>query len=285
MSLGWLTESSLVPKEPKPIERVGTASLLRLQAAVYERERRGPAAKRCRREDERNEGVEARDAGDQAALAKKGPAGVAAALAEKARRYEGLVSGRAAGGADALVDFSRRRALEAELSGDASAAQAVEVADAAAAAATEDTADTARRAASVTIAPPACLHPGVATPSSRAALAPPSMATQAVACQFPPLPPGLASPGPAPSARAPAALSAPVSCGRSAGQGSVAAGAQGAVRQAFERRLLTHDEALDRIRASEATALSRDTVGQDRRARDAVRDRLAALRAAKAKPS
>ncbi|OLQ12313.1 hypothetical protein AK812_SmicGene3766 [Symbiodinium microadriaticum] len=50
MSLGWLTESSLIPKEPKSISGVGAASLLNLQAVVYERERRGnvPSAKRQR---------------------------------------------------------------------------------------------------------------------------------------------------------------------------------------------------------------------------------------------
>ncbi|CAE7405106.1 unnamed protein product [Symbiodinium sp. CCMP2592] len=50
MSLGWLTESSLIPKEPKSISGVGAASLLNLQAVVYERERKGnvPSAKRQR---------------------------------------------------------------------------------------------------------------------------------------------------------------------------------------------------------------------------------------------
>eukprot|EP00408_Alexandrium_pacificum_P039217 CAMPEP_0171279548 /NCGR_PEP_ID=MMETSP0790-20130122/65442_1 /TAXON_ID=2925 /ORGANISM="Alexandrium catenella, Strain OF101" /LENGTH=144 /DNA_ID=CAMNT_0011748741 /DNA_START=20 /DNA_END=451 /DNA_ORIENTATION=+ len=116
MSLGWLTESSLIPREPKPIEGVGTASLLNLQAAVYDRERRGPFAstKRRRRAEEakaKNAGVEERNAKDEQNVEEGGVslARVAARLAEKALKYEALAGGRAGHDGEALVDFERKR--------------------------------------------------------------------------------------------------------------------------------------------------------------------------------
>eukprot|EP00933_Yihiella_yeosuensis_P016520 TRINITY_DN14076_c1_g1_i1.p1 TRINITY_DN14076_c1_g1~~TRINITY_DN14076_c1_g1_i1.p1 ORF type:complete len:402 (-),score=129.06 TRINITY_DN14076_c1_g1_i1:42-1247(-) len=136
MSLGWLTESSLIPKEPKVIKGVGTASLLRLQAAVFEREQRGPgpSAKRqklLKDKSARNEGVEARNAKD-ATEKKVEDAGSAAhrkKLEEKAKRYEAMVSGRSSGSSaqdEVLVDFSRKRS-EAEAFGEPMPMHASEV--------------------------------------------------------------------------------------------------------------------------------------------------------------
>ena len=38
MSLGWLTESALMPKKPKEIAEVGKASMFDLRAALYQSE-------------------------------------------------------------------------------------------------------------------------------------------------------------------------------------------------------------------------------------------------------
>ncbi|CAJ1376411.1 unnamed protein product [Effrenium voratum] len=115
MSLGWLTESSLIPKESKPIGGVSTVSLLNLQAVVYDREQRGnvPSAKRRKAAAEakaKNDGVDMRNARDQREAEDKSDL-VRARLEEKARRYEAM----AAGGASAekeepLIDFDRKRA-------------------------------------------------------------------------------------------------------------------------------------------------------------------------------
>jgi hypothetical protein len=37
-SMGWMTESAILPKKAKPIEGVTTSSLVELKASVYERE-------------------------------------------------------------------------------------------------------------------------------------------------------------------------------------------------------------------------------------------------------
>eukprot|EP00913_Durusdinium_trenchii_P002048 g1891.t1 len=116
MSLGWLTESSLIPKEPKQIGGVSTSSLLNLQAVVYDREQRGnvPSAKRRKAAAEakaRNDGVDARNARDQQQqTAEDKPDLVRACLEEKARRYEALAAGSASTEKDEpLVDFHRKR--------------------------------------------------------------------------------------------------------------------------------------------------------------------------------
>eukprot|EP00434_Breviolum_minutum_P036263 symbB.v1.2.032127.t1/scaffold3806.1/size49987/4 len=116
MSLGWLTESSLIPKEPKQIGGVSTSSLLNLQAVVYDREQRGnvPSAKRRKAVAEakaRNEGVDARNARDeQQRDAQERPDLVRQRLEEKAKRYEALAAGAAAEKDEPLVDFDRKRA-------------------------------------------------------------------------------------------------------------------------------------------------------------------------------
>lgn len=121
MSLGWLTESSLIPKDPKPIKGVGESSFVNLQAAVQHRERQGPPAtakrRRLAQEAATNAGVDARRAKDERDQLEGDAALVvsSAKLREKARRYEELASGCAAAPKeDSLVDFAwKREQLEA----------------------------------------------------------------------------------------------------------------------------------------------------------------------------
>ncbi|CAK0892143.1 unnamed protein product [Prorocentrum cordatum] len=132
MSLGWLTESSLIPKkDPKPIRGVGSSSLFRLQAAVFERERQGPALTKRRRMEldarKRNEGVEARSAKDEAEVQEESGApapgqAFSKRLLEKVKRYEAMAAGRERAGAESLVDFGQKAALCEEESGSAGAA-------------------------------------------------------------------------------------------------------------------------------------------------------------------
>uniref|UniRef100_A0A0G4FR46 Uncharacterized protein n=1 Tax=Chromera velia CCMP2878 TaxID=1169474 RepID=A0A0G4FR46_9ALVE len=67
MSLGWLTESALIPKESKPID-VPDSSISKLKALTYDAEARktlkGTKKVRLTREEETNAGVEARRARD-----------------------------------------------------------------------------------------------------------------------------------------------------------------------------------------------------------------------------
>eukprot|EP00930_Biecheleria_cincta_P032068 TRINITY_DN22254_c0_g1_i1.p2 TRINITY_DN22254_c0_g1~~TRINITY_DN22254_c0_g1_i1.p2 ORF type:complete len:236 (+),score=54.08 TRINITY_DN22254_c0_g1_i1:25-708(+) len=224
MSLGWLTESSLIPKEPKPIAGVGTASLLKLQAAVYERERRGPgpSAKRRRAIAEktaRNDGVDARSARDEehAEGPDASPAVVAAKLAAKVKRYEALAAGCADPGSSAarhegaLVDFERKCAEGAWADFE---------------------------------------------PRSMEALCGESHSSSS----FPPAPP-------VPNAHS----RPPSSAGRSIPM------------QPFERPQSTAEDLELREHITAETELAREGAGRERReAREAVRSRLAALRAAKA---
>ena len=83
MSLGWLTESSLMPKRPKQIEDVGKATMVDLRAAVFQSEETlkqadgSLRAEEARRREKRkadvlggpklkNRGVAERDAADVA---------------------------------------------------------------------------------------------------------------------------------------------------------------------------------------------------------------------------
>ena len=56
MSLGWLTESSIMPKRPKRIEQVGKASMVDLRAALYASEeslQQGSASSRAEERQQR----------------------------------------------------------------------------------------------------------------------------------------------------------------------------------------------------------------------------------------
>jgi hypothetical protein len=121
MSLGWLTESALIPKDAKPIEGVGKSSLLALQAAVYDREQRGPqpSLKRRRKAAEatKNEGVEARNAQDarEAASGEITLELSSRKLIEKAMKYEAITSGKLAPCKELLVDFAGKEGVQCEL--------------------------------------------------------------------------------------------------------------------------------------------------------------------------
>lgn len=301
MSLGWLTESSLIPKEPKPIKGIGTASLLNLQAAVYEREQRGlaPSAKKRRllaEKSARNEGVDARNArdADQTVGEQAGSELVKARLAEKARRYDAMASGRAAGDQkeEPLVDFQRKTAeaaasmidqhfMAAPMEQNAFASHLFETyPDGANAVFQEEQVNPGAVFLSAAVAPPACLVDGtVLQPSHEwhGEFPPPpdglpgeSLQGEAFPGDFPP-PPTEQPVGPVPTPfdfevpKAPPASARSITC------------------QAFERPLSTVEDLQLRERIHEETEHARDTLGRERKeAREGVRSRLAALRAAKA---
>lgn len=262
MSLGWLTESSLIPKEPKPITGVGTASLLSLQAAVYEREQRGPLAsikrRRAEAENAKNEGVEARMAKDtqQRAGDQATPEIVTAKLREKALKYEAMMNGRLKGSeGEPLVDFSKKRAEG--LLDQVMDEMVLEDLESMLKQEDEETVLASRMAAGsrVAIAPPESLGgPGSGVFSSTTGPSPLS-----------------ASMGLAPG----------ISCTKETQAAKRARGSLAAVRQAFERPLSSHEELEMRERQSAETELCRGTIGLERKqAREAIRGRLAALRAA-----
>lgn len=120
MSYGWLTESSLIPREPKPIHGVGDSSLLALQALVRQREESGPglSAKRRRLLTEaiRNPGVEARQAKDAPgaeAAQSLCTETSSAELRQKARRYEAIIQGSALADSEMLVAFANKQSSQA----------------------------------------------------------------------------------------------------------------------------------------------------------------------------
>lgn len=275
MSLGWLTESSLIPKEPKPIQGVGRASLIGLQAAVFDREQRGPAltAKRRRKlaEAVRNDGIEARQAKDE----RESAAGEvtlelsSAKLREKAQRYEAMVAGKEAANQDLLVDFAGK---QGELT------ESGELPEVAAMLAAEEDQDEKVPASvpRIAIPPPACLATGTiitgscgaALGSNDAAAARRELGSAVSSSQLPPT-----ISGPAPSGQVSPTTPEPAST------------MSGAVKQMFERPLTSSEDRAHAERLTQHTELCRETVGPERRqARAAVRERLAALRAGKQLP-
>lgn len=241
MSLGWQTESTLIPREPKPILGVSTTSLLRLQAVVYDREERGslPSVKRRRAVAEakaRNAGVEARNAKDELKSSEADPSAelIAARLQEKAKRYDAMVAGRESPCGEGLVDFARKRGWSTA----------------------EEVDETEQDGIGAAVPPPACLSLGgsnAATPSS-------ASHPSSIAATVPSAAPS--STGGVPVETAPQVVTP--------------------MRQAFERPNLSQDDLAYQNRLRARTEHCRETVGKERReARESVRDRLAALRAAK----
>ena len=124
MSLGWLTESSLMPKRPKQIEDVGKTTMVDLRAALYQSEETlkmdGGGAARAeeqrRREkrkgeglDLKNKGVAERDAAD-IAYERDESARVEESLRRKAAAYDALMRGDSSGlPGDSLVDFELKQ--------------------------------------------------------------------------------------------------------------------------------------------------------------------------------
>lgn len=262
MSLGWLTESALALKKPTPISGVSSASLLNLKAVVYEREQRGslPSAKRRRQlaEAAQNEGVAARIAKDEQerAAAAATPANIESKLREKARRYDAMMAGRAAPGDEGLVDFARKRDETDVVAEFASVEHVVDTigAPTTAEALPHAVPGCLARVGGAAIAPPVCLGGSISA---------------AVSSTLP----------------APAAVEPDVPVGGAA-RASATAGPVSCMRQAFDRRPASAEDRARQDRLHEETEACRETVGQERRhAREAVKDRLAALRAAKAQSS
>ncbi|XP_057747723.1 uncharacterized protein At4g18257-like [Arachis stenosperma] len=135
-SLGWLTESSIMPKKHRAIEGVGASSMMELKAELYKsqedskksRELAGPDAEYQRAKSKiapkdsfsaKNSGVEARDHKDKLELKAVNDGSVSyAALERKAELYEKLVRGELSDEEDQekyCVDFFRKGIEQDEL--------------------------------------------------------------------------------------------------------------------------------------------------------------------------
>lgn len=138
-SLGWLTESSIMPKKVKAIEGVGASSIMELKAQLYRsqeeskksRDLAGPDVEYQRAKkivsagdhfSRRNSGVEARSHKDKLAFkAEKDGSASYAVLEKKAELYEKLVRGELPDEEDEekyCVDFFRKGLLQDELGND-----------------------------------------------------------------------------------------------------------------------------------------------------------------------
>ena len=127
MSLGWLTESSLMPKRAKEIEQVGKSTMVDLRAQLYRSEESlkhtesGASAaaalaaerrKMERRRDVlgagRNAGVGERSASD--VKAERDAATLShEAMARKVRAYEAMARGECEEGRESLIDFELKQ--------------------------------------------------------------------------------------------------------------------------------------------------------------------------------
>lgn len=134
-SLGWLTESSIMPKKHKAIEGVGASSILELKAQLYKsqeeskksRELAGPDVEYQRAKEKvtpndhlsrKNSGVDARAHRDKLALkAEQDGSNSYAALEKKAILYEKLVRGELSDEEDQekyCVDFFSKGLMQDE---------------------------------------------------------------------------------------------------------------------------------------------------------------------------
>lgn len=125
MSLGWLTESSLMPKRAKEIEHVSKASMVDLRAQLYRSEETlkqsdgtaAAAAEQERRRRERrtdvlgagrNRGVESRagtDDAHEAGMAQRAEE----SMQRKVEAYEAMARGDCAESSNSLVDFEMKQ--------------------------------------------------------------------------------------------------------------------------------------------------------------------------------
>lgn len=132
-SLGWLTESSIMPKKHKAIEGVGASSILELKAELYKSQEDSKKSKELSGTDveyhrakkkitpndpfsRKNSGVDARSHQDKLALkAVSDGAASYAALEKKAQLYEKLVRGELSDEEDKekyCVDFFHKGVIE-----------------------------------------------------------------------------------------------------------------------------------------------------------------------------
>ena len=118
-SLGWLTESTIMPRKSRKIEEVSNASMVGLHAALYQSEEslRNPDAVPKKRRHEasnllkgaHNSGVKERDAKDE--YDRDEARLISEALARKAELYDRMSSGKASVDArsEGLVDFELKQ--------------------------------------------------------------------------------------------------------------------------------------------------------------------------------
>eukprot|EP01039_Chlorochromonas_danica_P008708 gene8708-9594_t len=140
MSLGWQTESALLPSKAKPI-KVGDRSLLSLKAIVFEKEQQrhtqgaqdgetrlkairkaAVASKEKESHTSSTKSTKSREVTDEEALREQR---AAAALAAKAQLYEDILAGKVQGEAS-LIDFGSKRKLDRREEGSVSATKEVE---------------------------------------------------------------------------------------------------------------------------------------------------------------
>ncbi|KAK9714420.1 hypothetical protein RND81_06G092800 [Saponaria officinalis] len=135
-SLGWLTESSIMPKKHKAIEGVGASSILELKAELYKSQEESKKSKDISASDveyhrakkritpldpfsRKNSGVDSRAHLDKLALKAVSDGSVIyAALEKKAELYEKLAKGELSDEEDKekyCVDFFRKGLTENEL--------------------------------------------------------------------------------------------------------------------------------------------------------------------------
>ncbi|KAH9606960.1 hypothetical protein KSS87_009354 [Heliosperma pusillum] len=135
-SLGWLTESSIMPKKQKAIQGVGASSIMELKAELYKSQEEAKKSKDISASDvdyhrakkkitnvdpfnRKNSGVDSRAHLDKLALkAVNDGSNSYAALEKKAELYEKLAKGELSDEEDKekyCVDFSRKSFTEDEL--------------------------------------------------------------------------------------------------------------------------------------------------------------------------
>lgn len=117
MSLGWLSESTLLPKKRKEIEGVTANTMVELKALIYEQQTKAKKLKKTPKTEfgslgGKNKGVEDRIQRDISELKKDKPLDSYENMKRKAEIYQKMMKGEMDESEDNLIDFQRKKEEE-----------------------------------------------------------------------------------------------------------------------------------------------------------------------------
>jgi hypothetical protein len=116
MSLGWLSESSILPKKQKTIEGISANTMVELKALIYDKQSQNKSKSSNLVERKtlgaKNKGVEERIQRDKAIMRQETEKDTQKNLQKKALLYEQMLRGELDQNEEQLVDFIRKEEFE-----------------------------------------------------------------------------------------------------------------------------------------------------------------------------
>jgi hypothetical protein len=115
MSLGWLSESSILPKKQKTIEGISANTMVELKALIYDKQSQNKSKSNLverKTLGAKNKGVEDRIQRDKAIMRQETEKDTQKNLQKKALLYEQMLRGELDQDEEQLVDFIRKEDFE-----------------------------------------------------------------------------------------------------------------------------------------------------------------------------